>query len=379
MCGADRMEVKLLLEGSVGFVCSVCAPTIVYACAEQDSRGRGPYLAEPLVQSLAALDPKTRWAEVEPLLDAAMHLVSGDTVLADRVAWEAFRFQHYARALAALDLVSPAARTAWNRLHRVFVCLVLEDRAGIAVELATLDALSLSPPERHLADLHRAWATFRLERGGEPYFTPWIASVWPRSSARSAARAHRCCSHEPSRSSRVSSGRAIMPPPSLASTRRARSSSSPRSFSCEVTSRPSGISPRRARRGRAHARSPTPTASGRSERAEALARGPACGLGFVAQRVRHASSRRTRAASAVVPRRSSPSRADRPSPSVRDRCATASREAPPISEGLPRPRRRFAQLPNVSLPLERTGFGRAEDQHLARKYLVIRWRTAPHP
>lgn len=276
MCGADRMEVKLLVEGSVGFVCSVCAPTIVYACAEQDSRGRGPYLAEPLVQSLAALDPKTRWAEVEPLLDAAMLLVSGDTVLADRVAWEAFRFQHYARALAALDLVSPAARTAWNRLHRVFVCLVLEDRPSDWREAA-------SPP------------------------SPWIASVWPRSSARSAARAHRCCSHEPSRSSRVSSGRAIMPPPSLASTRRARSSSSPRSFSCEVTSRPDGISPRRARRGRAHARSPTRTASGpsaprhalrrtgspptgRSERAEALARGPACGLGFVAQRVRHASS-----------------------------------------------------------------------------------------
>jgi hypothetical protein len=171
MCGVDRMDVKLLVEGSVGFVCSACAPTIVYACAEQDSRGRGPYLAEALVQSLAALDPKTRWAEVEPLLDAAMLLASGDTVLADRLAWEAFRFQHYARARAALDLVSPAARTAWNRLHRVFVCLVLEDRAGIAVELATLDAISLSPAERHLADVHRAWAAFRLETRGEPTFT----------------------------------------------------------------------------------------------------------------------------------------------------------------------------------------------------------------
>lgn len=123
------------------------------------------------MQSLAALDPKTRWAEVEPLLDAAMLLASGDTVLADRVAWEAFRFQHYARARAALDLVSPAARTAWNRLHRVFVCLVLEDRAGIAVELATLDAISLAPAERHLADVHRAWAAFRLETPGEPTFT----------------------------------------------------------------------------------------------------------------------------------------------------------------------------------------------------------------
>ena len=55
MCGVDRTEVKLLVEGSVGFVCSVCAPTIVYACAEQDSRGRGPYLAEPLVQALAVV------------------------------------------------------------------------------------------------------------------------------------------------------------------------------------------------------------------------------------------------------------------------------------------------------------------------------------
>jgi hypothetical protein len=170
-CGIHRLHVALLVSGAAGYVCSACAPVIVSACAEQDARGRGPCLAEPLVQWLTSLDAKTAWAEVVPVLDAAMLLVGGDAPLANRIAWEAFRFQHYERALAALDLAPLHERSASNRLHRVFAYLVLEDRAGVADALAMLDGLPMTPAERHIADVHRAWAASRLEAPGQPSFT----------------------------------------------------------------------------------------------------------------------------------------------------------------------------------------------------------------
>ncbi len=172
MCGVDRLHVTLLVSGAAGYVCSGCGPVVVRACAELDARGRTQCLAEPLVQWLETLDAMTRWADVVPILDAAMLLVGGDVQLADRIASEAFRFQHYARALAALELVPLHSCSMWNRLHRVFACLVLEDRARVADGLAVLDGLqTMAPAQRHLADIHRAWAASRFEAPGQPSFT----------------------------------------------------------------------------------------------------------------------------------------------------------------------------------------------------------------
>jgi hypothetical protein len=171
MCGLDNAHVTLLMKGAAGYVCSTCAPTTVFACAGQDARGHGPCLAEPLVHSLESIEWKTPWAEVEPLLDAAMLLVGGDANLADRLAAAALRFQHYARAFAALDLVPLHARTVWNRVHRIYPCLMLEDRARVADDLAALDGVSLSPAEMHYVDIHRAWAASRFETPGQPSFT----------------------------------------------------------------------------------------------------------------------------------------------------------------------------------------------------------------
>ncbi len=170
MCGVDHAHVTLLMKGAAGYVCSTCAPVVVSTCASEDARGHRSYLAEPLVQSLESIDAKTRWAEVEPILDAAMLLVGLDANLAGRVALAAIKFEQYARAVAAFDLPPPHSRTVWNRVHRIYPCLVLEDRARVADDLAALDGLPLEPAEIHYAAIHRAWAASRLETPGQPSF-----------------------------------------------------------------------------------------------------------------------------------------------------------------------------------------------------------------
>lgn len=166
LCGAHRTTVSRILEGKDGYLCEDCAFTAVGCLVatkevSPDWIGRRMFHLTRLV--LDSLDARTPHAAIEGLFDGAIALAEGDPVRCRTVAGHAFRLERYAHAARALTSIGTSARTSEDSLGALAAYVTLGDRPATARLLAELEQPSLSELHRIQRDVHRAWATFRLD------------------------------------------------------------------------------------------------------------------------------------------------------------------------------------------------------------------------
>ena len=160
LCSRTRKEVRQLVAGNLGAVCSDCLPDAIGALPGGDAYATVLAVVEAV---LAAHDVNTPLADSRPLVEAALALSRDQPDHLRRLAEHAFRLSHFALGLDALGRISASVRSTRDVLNQAYACQRL-GRHGQGLQLlAQLDLPRLSPEERGLCLHNQACMTLKSE------------------------------------------------------------------------------------------------------------------------------------------------------------------------------------------------------------------------